>query len=877
MRNIKVVILGILVFVISLWWNFWGFFSQFSSQFSSKFSSSFVSSSSFWGLFEKSISSFSIFSSSVSPIFSFSDFSFNKVYAQSTSTITKTEADAMYAKKDQWVSDIVQYMNAFLKFIYIIIWPLLVLAGLSVDNTLVYWEVFHLDAVLWQVWNVMRNFANFALVFIAFYHIFKWLLKSDIKKIQDVVKNMLLAGILIQASWFLMGAVIDISTITVIWVGALPGLDLSSKSAQEQQNIVLNTPMLGRKMLLIRHPNTSEQSFTWYEYGDKKIASCYTIEGTDNLPYIVGRKLFSPDGNPLPTDFYAGVCSDGRDVYRYNDRLEKANKDTEIKKYKESIDLVFSNDIRTWDIKKWWAVLMNWEPAMEKIKDWTGFIYKPVTTCWDWSESCGVVAYTDTGFYNWGLTLGKILQGSKGYVGPFVTLYSSLLGFSDMNYWDKDKKVTSFNWAVFTDFLFKTIFSILLIVPLFTMVIVLVLRVGVLRLAIIFLPFLVLKWVFFNDSWGWEAMKWVDEYFKLWKLVGIIFAPVVMVFALALSLIFMTAIRSNNITDSINNSEMGLEITTKWECTSYIDIFGLVSICDKWYISKGKNLFADIIEKMFALGVMWFLLFAAIKTNAIGEKIWGKIQGLSEKLLGAAPIIPIPWSWWWVWFSTVADQITWNKISGIIDRKRNDRDLALLQDTAPSFYGKHKFLENWDDNLKRNIAFSIADGKSSSDILKKYKTELNQNSIFTQDNIEKYINNLQKNYTKTGDLEKKVFEAMGKWESFDEVMMNPNNIVAATKTMFEQKNKNIRINQQQKEVYLMQILRKIAQDPDINVSLSLVTNFIDLDDKRDLASITTKVDELTDTIKKEKYEKILKEIKEELGEAKKINQPQQST
>jgi hypothetical protein len=40
---------------------------------------------------------------------------------------------------------------------------MLVLAGVLVNNSFVYAEIFKFDAVLWQLWNVVRNLANYAL------------------------------------------------------------------------------------------------------------------------------------------------------------------------------------------------------------------------------------------------------------------------------------------------------------------------------------------------------------------------------------------------------------------------------------------------------------------------------------------------------------------------------------------------------------------------------------------------------------------------------------------------------------------------------------------------------------------------------------------
>jgi len=64
-------------------------------------------------------------------------------------------------------------LDLVLKVIYILLWPLLVVAGLAMDNTLVYGSFFHLDAPLWKFWNMMKNFANFTLGFIVLFAIIK--------------------------------------------------------------------------------------------------------------------------------------------------------------------------------------------------------------------------------------------------------------------------------------------------------------------------------------------------------------------------------------------------------------------------------------------------------------------------------------------------------------------------------------------------------------------------------------------------------------------------------------------------------------------------------------------------------------------------------
>jgi len=54
-------------------------------------------------------------------------------------------------------------LEAFLKVVYVIMWPLLWLAGQAMDNSLIYGEFLGIDKPLFQFWSIMKNFANFAL------------------------------------------------------------------------------------------------------------------------------------------------------------------------------------------------------------------------------------------------------------------------------------------------------------------------------------------------------------------------------------------------------------------------------------------------------------------------------------------------------------------------------------------------------------------------------------------------------------------------------------------------------------------------------------------------------------------------------------------
>ena len=105
-------------------------------------------------------------------------------------------------------------------------------------NDLVYASIIHMDIYLWKIWNIMKNFANFALLGIVLFNIIKNLTGKDKMNIKDIITKTLIAGILIQASRFMVGALVDISTVAVSAVGAFPSTFLNNNV--DLQNYIKN-------------------------------------------------------------------------------------------------------------------------------------------------------------------------------------------------------------------------------------------------------------------------------------------------------------------------------------------------------------------------------------------------------------------------------------------------------------------------------------------------------------------------------------------------------------------------------------------------------------------------------------------------------------
>jgi hypothetical protein len=120
--------------------------------------------------------------------------------------------------------DWIKSADAILKTLYLFMRPLLAIAGAALDNSLVYGKPFFLDVTLFRFWELMRTFTMFAVGFIFIGTIlYAFVNPNEAQtKIKDVVVKSLIATIAINMSRFLVAAMVDLSTIGVVAIGALP-------------------------------------------------------------------------------------------------------------------------------------------------------------------------------------------------------------------------------------------------------------------------------------------------------------------------------------------------------------------------------------------------------------------------------------------------------------------------------------------------------------------------------------------------------------------------------------------------------------------------------------------------------------------------------
>ncbi len=143
--------------------------------------------------------------------------------------VAQTYAQTTQTWETETVVNTLSYYIHILLSILSWLWIILAnLAGKLMTNDILYWWFLHLDASLWTLWNIMKNFANFALWFFVLFAIVKniisWPFGRDAGERSPIktIKKTLIAGVLIQSSWFLMWAVVDISTIMTSAIWAFP-------------------------------------------------------------------------------------------------------------------------------------------------------------------------------------------------------------------------------------------------------------------------------------------------------------------------------------------------------------------------------------------------------------------------------------------------------------------------------------------------------------------------------------------------------------------------------------------------------------------------------------------------------------------------------
>lgn len=623
-------------------------------------------------------------------------------YAQTVTVSTSTESLSEMVFKILWT---------ILNILYMITLPILVIAGKAMDNSMIYGEFINLDKPLYMLHNLSKTFANFAIGWVLLRHILKYIFTDWAWKSPDILKKIIFKWIAIvlwvNASWFVLWALFDLSTIATYSLWAMP-LGILKEINKDKDMPILSVmsyfDFQSQQSAADQWLEKKLDQSIYYQWGNINIPECDNLHrngivvwpkhfpnipnrtwATDpNFSKWIEQKQYCALNTQTLVDITALEKRKTENIWSYNtlnnnDRNEAIN---------NIIDKV--NGWNCWNIDD---LQVNWNPInidQSNISDlFTNWLVladgqKQSQVYCSWSNTMSITrnAYNEkdrkTGFmqgwnitpYNSqnGLTLNTILDRSKWMVGPFITLYMTLLDYSNLSITDGNNSTISSEVWWLMEFILKWAISIALFIPLVALALVLIIRVIILRWVIAFIPLWIVIYGLKDEiPWAEWISWWIDLWSNLWwkldakGIIWLIFAPILPVFAISISIIVLQTLQIElwhvmNDTSAVW-SFFGMtssQWTTLW--TTCIDFRWLQQICfDTWNEVSSWSGFANFMPwlflNIFGIWLMWMMIKMALSGSKIWASIWAKVMDLWKQALWAIPLISL-WGKW-VWANTL--------------------------------------------------------------------------------------------------------------------------------------------------------------------------------------------------------------------------------
>ena len=589
--------------------------------------------------------------------------------------------------------------------ISLVMWPLLAIAWLAMDNTLVYWELFFLDTTLFQMWQITRTFANFLLwflfVFAIWYNLVKWWNADGARWLKKFLPNLVIASILIQASYFIIAALLDLSTVMIYSVWGLPlrfdaGQDNTSGHLEELRYVVPNYATT----LDNSQKEDGSSSVQNVVYGCPKTDTIY-------IACVMSKDKFFKEG---PEDWSEPSTWNNRK----QSRVESRNAI-----HTENVDWIYTSDI-----SDDYCVMDNY---LVKFKPWD-----PIDLCRlangqdQWKEYMGTIECPN---------INDFFNNSAKMTGPFYGLYSSVMRMWDISLTPNHKWVVE----VWLEWMMKIFVWLGMLVPLLVLAIVMIIRVVVIWWLLIFVPFMIIVWVIWFAPWKASEATGDGKYWYK-SMLGIIFMPIVVVFALSMSLIMMTLLtRSHHIIDENAPEQFNILWSTvtrtdmvwrscnienglcEWvdagkECWStskhcYYILWAMKMCLNESTINFGNgimNTFTYILYNILGIFLMWTVVFAALKSIKLTEWFVGQIEWFAKQAITSAPILYIPW---------LGKQSIWS-LKGAANeiRRMPDQRLADQARKNEQLFNDMR-ARNWDSKQKIDTDLAAATDQNAANSL----------------------------------------------------------------------------------------------------------------------------------------------------------------
>ena len=397
--------------------------------------------------------------------------------------------------------DLNQLIKTISHIVYVFIWPCLAIAGAALDNSLVYGSFLHLDAALWNIWNIMKNLANFALGFVFIFTIVKnlfawsfgWSSNDPIQGAKKVIEKTLISWVLVQMSWFIVAALIDLSTILIYAVWGIPLSMLWS-----YDNEVADVPIMKLNAVMEENDFFYYYSYWWHNYspcfvankqGDVDTGHNAYLQWLEWTEYIVWReRLYMSD---WVTEFESWYCALNWYLYQIKELVsyswegswydrETWNNVEYFNHFKDYLNInATSGDVL--DLKEQCYFINAYN---KEYKTWAN------NQCLEVCSGLWEVSYTWDVFTeseNW-FKLKSLIENSKWWVWPFVTMYSSILNYQELV---MNPDSGSVMWTLFW-LIINTFFALILFIPVAVLMVLLIIRIWFLWIVVAISPVLIL-------------------------------------------------------------------------------------------------------------------------------------------------------------------------------------------------------------------------------------------------------------------------------------------------------------------------------------------------------------------------------------------------
>ncbi len=516
------------------------------------------------------------------------------------------------------------------------------------DNSLIYGEWLGLTGLLYQFWTIMRSIANFVIVFLLVWTIGKQMRDwaKWAKELGKTILAIMVSGIVINASWFLIGALVDLSTIATYGVWTVP-----LKLQWWDENYCKTT----NDITTVENPVTKMND----------IAKLWTC-----------RPILATHGTMNLSDTFNAEAAQWKVYYSYE--ATKVNPWTHYFLSCPFKNGTLATDEWTKFLKSFTSssiyTLKNWTTGTiagdQKVKDYllkSDSIGRKYCVVWT-NQIMEVPANGNTDLYGswyyeaviwwvnmlhswWWLRIRNLVETNKGMIGVMYTMYGNMLWFANI----KTDVQTNSTESQIIQFLVKWFFGFAIMFPLIALCVVLMMRVAVLWMVVWFSPLLVLWWTLklmkIENKQLDSMMDWIGKNLTLSNVINLLFQPVLVVFVISMGMMFLDALQATIVADNGFWEALKCDNIAGQQCCSMVDV---VNICFvKFNAQAGTdaffNYFSFTIVNIVGVMLLWFMVFAVMKSSKITEWAVSKIQWFGRNVLWSIPVVP----WFdgsFVWF-----------------------------------------------------------------------------------------------------------------------------------------------------------------------------------------------------------------------------------